>query len=136
MHHKKNRRRVCSTPPGSVSSRLICQKCRIDCIKILGIQIILYNPKTLTESLEMHDFTLTKVTNRVTDIMVVYQAEDIVIGSTCLLLCCHIFRQVRNRVSLRLEERRPPIVTRAQGYGPRNTYQSSMSQFPPASNFW
>ena len=34
-------------------------KCWIDRIKILRIQMILYNPQCFTKSLEMHDFSFS-----------------------------------------------------------------------------
>ena len=87
-------------------SCLIRHKRRIDSIKILGIQIILHNPETLTESLEMHDFPLTKITDRIAYIMVMHQPKNVIIGGTGFLLRCHILGQIRNRISFGLEESR------------------------------
>lgn len=44
-------------------------------------------PICFPEALEMHDFPLPQKFNGFADVRVLNQAEDIVVGSACLLLC-------------------------------------------------
>lgn len=46
----------------------------------------------LAKTLEMDDFTFPQKANDITDIWVVREAKDIIIGDACLLLCCDLVR--------------------------------------------
>ena len=67
-------------------------KGRIECVKILGIQIILDYAKPFAEPLEMNDLALSEESNGVNNVRVIYHSQNIVIGGAGFLLCCKIFR--------------------------------------------
>ena len=53
---------------------------RIECVEILAVKTILYDPQTFTKSLVMHNFTFPKESDRIRNFRILYQTEDIVIG--------------------------------------------------------
>lgn len=61
-------------------SRVSVIEFRIECVEILTIKTILYDPQTFTESLVMHNFTFPKESDRISNFRILYQTEDIVIG--------------------------------------------------------
>lgn len=78
-------------------------KRRVCGIEILGIQMVLDNAQSLAETLEVYYFTFTQVADGVADFRVFYQAENVFIGTSSFLFCCHVFCQVRDGVSFGLE---------------------------------
>lgn len=78
-------------------------KLRIECVEILAVKAILRDGERFAETLEMHDFPLTQIADRIADFLIVNQTEDVVIGSACLLFCCHILDKIGDDVSLALE---------------------------------
>ena len=44
--------------------------------------MFLYDPKIFTESLVMHDFTLTQETDRITDFRIFYEPENVIVSRT------------------------------------------------------
>lgn len=68
----------------------------IDGIKVFAVQLILYEPEPLAETLIMYDFTLAEESYRVYDIRVVSQPENVVVGNASLLLCCNHIRTTFN----------------------------------------
>lgn len=60
-------------------------------------------PVCFTEPLEVNDFTGTQEADGIAYVAVVYQAQNVVIGSASLLLRCHILKQICNGIALRLE---------------------------------
>lgn len=46
----------------------------VDGIEVFTVQIILDNPEGLTKSLEMHDFTLSQVADRINHIRIIYHS--------------------------------------------------------------
>ncbi len=51
----------------------------------------------------MHNLPHTQELDGLAHIRLLYQAQNIVISSAGLLLCCHIFHQIRNRVTCHLK---------------------------------
>lgn len=76
---------------------------RVAAVEILGIQVVLHLPQCFAETLEVHDFPLPQELDRVADIGVIAQPENVVVGAPCLLLCRHILGQVGDRIPLGLE---------------------------------
>ena len=63
-----------------------CIKRGIVCIIVFGIEIFLYIAQSLTEALEMHDFTFAQKLNGISHIGIVNQPQQIVIRQACFLL--------------------------------------------------
>lgn len=61
---------------------------RVKRVEVLGIQVIRYYAERFAESLEMYDFPFAEEFDRISYIGIVYETEDVVIGSSCFLLCC------------------------------------------------
>lgn len=59
----------------------------VESVKILGVQIILCDAQSLAKSLVMHDLTLTKELDGIANIGIIYEAQNVVVGYSCLLLC-------------------------------------------------
>lgn len=53
---------------------------RIECVEILAVKTILYDPQTFTESLVMHNFTFPKESDWISNFRIFYQTEDVVIS--------------------------------------------------------
>ena len=60
----------------------------------------------LAEPLEMHHLALTQEADNLVHVLVVGQAQDIIVRRPGFLLCCHILDNVRNWITLHLEIRR------------------------------
>ena len=56
------------------------------CVKVLRVQIVLNDPQSITEALEVRDFPRAQEADRVANIGVVGKAQDVVIGQPRLLL--------------------------------------------------
>ena len=76
---------------------------RIVSIKVFRIKSILNPSECFAETLEMHNLTFTKETYRVGNFRIFNESENIVIGASCFLFCCHIFIQICKRVPFALE---------------------------------
>ena len=75
----------------------------IICVEILWISLILNAAQAFSESLEMHDLTHPQETDRISHFRILHDPQDIVVGQTCLLLCCHILVEVGDGISGALE---------------------------------
>lgn len=75
----------------------------IICVEILWISLILNAAQTFSKSLEMHDLTHPQETDRISHFRILHDPQDIVVGQTCLLLCCHILVEVGDGISGALE---------------------------------
>ena len=69
-------------------------KRRIESVKVFAVHSIGCKPQALAETLEVNNLSCTQEFNRVSDIGVVYKAQNIVICLSCLLFCRHIFAQI------------------------------------------
>ena len=69
-------------------------------INVFLVHALLGAVDGLTKSLEVDDFALTEKSDDVVDIGIVGQAQDIVVGHSCLLFRGHVFRQVCDDISL------------------------------------
>ena len=56
------------------------------CIEVFRVQIVLNDPQSITEALEVRDFPRAQEADRVANIGVVGKAQDVVIGQPRLLL--------------------------------------------------
>ena len=72
----------------------------VDCVKIPRAKVIQNYTQTFAKALEVNDFARSQISYRVEHIGVVYQSDYIVVGCSCLLLGCHVFCQVGDRVAL------------------------------------
>lgn len=69
--------------------------------------MILHDPETFAESLEMHDFPGPEEFDGAVDVRVVFdETEDIVVRDPGFLFCSQVFRQVCDRVAGGLKGRR------------------------------
>ena len=77
-------------------------KCRVIKIDIFLIHLFFAAAKALTESLKMHDFTLSQESDDIVDVRVIGKTKDVVIGFACFLLGSQVLRQIGDHVSRRL----------------------------------
>ena len=63
-------------------------KSGIEGVEVSGIQVILGNPQSFTETLEMHDFPFSQEAQWREHIGVIRQVDEIFIGAARFLLCC------------------------------------------------
>ena len=61
-------------------------------IDVLGVHLVLAQPQTLAEALEVDDLTLPEEADDVVHVGVVGQPENVVIGLSGLLFCCDLVR--------------------------------------------
>ncbi|HYE69706.1 MAG TPA: hypothetical protein VEA58_13905 [Anaerovoracaceae bacterium] len=60
----------------------------IECVEVLGIQVILNDSERFTKSLEMNNFTFAEEFDRISNIRIVYETKDIIVSCSCFLFCC------------------------------------------------
>ena len=72
----------------------------IESIKILGIKLILNRSERFAETLEMHNLTSAKETDRICYVRFLHEPEDVIIGAPGFLLCRQIFMKIRDWISL------------------------------------
>lgn len=68
------------------SSAAVLVECRIAGVEVFGIEIILSNAESFTETLEVNNFTLSQESDRIFDVGIVSKTQDIIVGCSCLLL--------------------------------------------------
>ena len=89
-------------------------KGRVESVEVSLIQMILDNAEGFTETLEVNHLSGPQEANGVGYIRGIYgETQNVVVGGTCLFLCCHILRQIRNGISHRLEHCRRKGVPEA-----------------------
>lgn len=76
---------------------------RIECIIILAVELVGNQAKPFTETLEVDDLPCAEVFDRICNLLILHQAENVVIGGAGFLLCSQIFRQVGDGIALGLE---------------------------------
>lgn len=59
----------------------------IKSIKVFAVKFILSDSQGFTETLEMHNFALSQEFYRLTNIWILYQSQDIIVGRTGFLFC-------------------------------------------------
>lgn len=72
---------------------------RIEGVEILAVQVILDDSEAFPESLVMGDFALAQEPDRIDDVRIVGQTEDVVVGQTRFLLRRHILLDVSQGVA-------------------------------------
>lgn len=75
-------------------------------IEILRVHLFLRQAYRFAEPLEMDDFALTQIADRIDDIGVIRKTKNVVIGGPCLLFRRHILMQIRKGIALGLVVRR------------------------------
>lgn len=51
----------------------------------------------------MNDLPLTEEADRVADLGILYQAEDVIVSGSGFLLCCEVFNEIGDGITLALE---------------------------------
>ena len=72
-----------------ISEYILCAtliKAGVECIEILGVEVILSDSQGISESLIMHNLTLTQELNGFFNVRVVNESQDVVVGRAGLLL--------------------------------------------------
>lgn len=67
-------------------------ECRVECIKVFAAQIILSDAQTLTKALVVYNLSGTQEADRISDLRILYQTKDIIIGGAGFLPCCNHVR--------------------------------------------
>lgn len=67
-------------------------KVRVVCVEVFLVQIILDQSQTLTESLEVNQFTLAEEADWISNLSILCQTQDVVISGSCFLLWCDLVR--------------------------------------------
>ena len=62
---------------------------RVVGVEVLGIQMVLGDAEGVAKTLIMHDLPLAKELNGVAYVGIVRQAQNVVVGGACFLLCCN-----------------------------------------------
>ena len=76
----------------------------IEGVEVSFVQVILDDAEGFAETLEVHDFSGPQEPDGVGYIRRIHgQTQDVVVSSFGFFFCCHILRQIRNRISNRLE---------------------------------
>ena len=86
------------------AARLI--ELRIEGVKILLVKTVCQQSQAFAETLIMHDLAFSEEADDVLHIIIIAEAQDIVISGTRLLFRCKILMQIRDRVALALDIRR------------------------------
>ena len=86
---EKSPRGLFSLVAAAAAIRTIFVERRVAGVEVLAVEAVLCDSERITEALEVHYLTLTQKFDRVTHIGIVYESEDVVVGDTCLLLCCN-----------------------------------------------
>ena len=71
---------------------LLFVKAGVDKVNIFLVQLILCQPQSLAEPLEVDHFPGPEEFNDIVDIRIVTQTKDVVVGDSCFLLCCDLVR--------------------------------------------
>ena len=61
-------------------------------VDVFGVHALLAQAQALAKALEVDDLPLPQEADDVVHVRVVGQAEDIVVGLSCLLFCCDLVR--------------------------------------------
>ena len=88
---------------------LITVESRIERVEVLGVQTILYDAQRFTETLEVYDFSLTQKSDWIADVVVVDQAQDIVVSGAGLLFGRHVFRQVGADIGIKIARQKNTV---------------------------
>ncbi len=74
----------------------------IDGVEIAGVHVLLRNAECITETLIVHKLALAQVAQRIADIGIVAQTDQVVVGDTRLLLCYyHVFATKLSLIKVR-----------------------------------
>ena len=67
-------------------------KSRVEGVEILGVKVILGDAEGFTEPLEVDNLPLAEEADRIADLRVLDEAEDVVVGGAGFLLRCGLVR--------------------------------------------
>ena len=76
---------------------------RIISVVIFCIQVFLYDPQSIAETLEMNDLACAKELDWISNVGIVDQSKQIIICRACLLLGRKILKKIGDRVPLDLQ---------------------------------
>ena len=79
----------------SLAVALLGVETGIDSVEVFGIQLILRDAERFAETLEVYDFALPEELDGLAHIRLLDQAEDVVVGASCFLLCYSLLPQNR-----------------------------------------
>ena len=68
---------------------------RITSVEILGVKIVLRYSYTVAEALVVNELSFSEEFDRISDVGVVCQAQNIVVSGASLLLCCYRSRATK-----------------------------------------
>lgn len=74
------------------SSAAVFVECRIAGVEIFRIEVILSNAESFSETLEVNNFALSQESDGILHIGIISKTENVIIGGSCLLLCCNLKR--------------------------------------------
>lgn len=60
-------------------------KGRVERVEVLAVELIGQQTQILAEALIMHDLARPEETDRINDVGIIAEAQDVVVGSTCFL---------------------------------------------------
>lgn len=87
-------------------SRLHCRpfvEARVERVEIPAVKPVLKSAERFTETLEMDDFPFPQEADRVADVGIFYDTQDVVVCRAGFLLGRQILKQIRDGIPLRLE---------------------------------
>lgn len=76
---------------------------RIEGVEVSLVHMVLCDPKRFAESLEVHHFTFTQELDWISDIRIVHESQDVIIGFPRFLLGGEIFMEIRKQVAGRVK---------------------------------
>ena len=84
-------------------------KSRVGVIHVFLIQVFPHHLHRAAKTLEMHNFPFPQKANHIGDIGIIFgQPQNVVIGYSGFLFCCHIFGQIADRISFYTDGGRRP----------------------------
>ena len=73
---------------------------RIICIVVFRVHVVLRNTHSISETLVMRNFALTKKFNRIPYIRIIHKAQNVIISNTSFLFCCNFLRTTFSEIPM------------------------------------
>lgn len=71
----------------------------VKCIEITAVKLFLHEPEAFAESLVVDDLPLPQEADRITDLRIFYEPEDIIVGRAGLLFSGKVLVEIRDRIA-------------------------------------
>ena len=71
----------------------------VKCIEITAVKLFLHEPEAFTESLVVDNLPLPQEADRITDLRIFYEPEDIIVGRAGLLFSGKVLVEIRDRIA-------------------------------------